>query len=258
MKEEISKSKISLIKSLSLNKYRILHNLFVAEGDKIVTELMQSCFKIKYLISDKNSNIASFPKSSEIYYADVITMKKISNLKTQSTIIAVVEIPHYDLNISSLTDKITLCLDDIHDPGNLGTIIRICDWFGIENIICSENSVDLFNPKVIQATMGAFLRVKVFYKNLNEFIPEYKLLTKNKLYGTFLNGQDIYKETLPESALIVLGNEGKGISPQVEIQMDSRLFIPSFSNNKQHAESLNISMATAIICSEFRRSFIIP
>lgn len=253
MNTEISKSKISLINSLSLNKYREINNLFVAEGSKIVSELIVSDYKIKYLIHNKKLNNTFFPKNAEVYCADDDTMKRLSNLKTQSSILAVVEIPHYSLNIPDLSNKLTLCLDDIQDPGNLGTIIRICDWFGIENIICSENSVDIYNPKVIQATMGAFLRVKVFYKNLNEFIPDYKLLTKNKCFGTFLNGQDIYKETLTESGLIILGNEGKGISPQLEKHIDSRLFIPSFSNNKQHAESLNISMATAIICSEFRR-----
>jgi TrmH family RNA methyltransferase len=253
MKTEISKAKISLINSLSINKYRKQHNLFVAEGEKIVLELIHSEFNVKYLIYNKDFNLPILPKQSEIYCADEITMKKLSNLKTQPTVIAVVEIPQYAIEISELKNKLTICLDDIQDPGNLGTIIRICDWFGIENIFCSENSVDVYNPKVVQASMGAFLRVKVFYKKLTDFIPEYKRITKNQCYGTFLKGKDIYKEALTKSAMIVLGNEGKGINEDLEKQLDARLFIPSFSNNVQHAESLNISMATAIICSEFRR-----
>lgn len=254
---EISKSKISLINSLSIGKYRKVHNLFVAEGEKIVTEILKSNLRIKYLICNKNYQIPDLPQHIEIFSADDNTMKKISNLKTQSQIIAVVETLKYELDYSNLLNGLTLCLDDIQDPGNLGTIIRICDWFGIENIICSENSVDLFNPKVIQATMGAFLRVKAFYKNLTEFIPEYKKNTKNVCFGTFLKGKDIYQENLAKQALIVLGNEGKGISKSLEKFIDSKLFIPSFSKNEQHSESLNISMAAAITCSEFCRKSVI-
>jgi TrmH family RNA methyltransferase len=166
---------------------------------------------------------------------------------------AVVEIPEVEFGIISLKNKLTMCVDDIQDPGNLGTIIRICDWFGIENLICSNNSADLYNPKVIQASMGAFLRVKVFYQNLEEFIPEYSKITSHPSIGTFLEGEDIYKTDLPKSALVVLGNEGKGISAEVEKLLDSKVFIPPYLQTQKHAESLNISTAAAVVCSEFRR-----
>ncbi len=251
--QTLSKAKISLISSLTVKKYRSENNLFIAEGHKIVSELLSSNLEIKYLIYNEDKEIPSNSGNYEIFLTDDLGMKKISNLKTPSSVLAVVEIPKRDLNCFSLKDKLTMCVDDIQDPGNLGTIIRICDWFGIENLICSNNSADLYNPKVIQATMGAFLRVNVFYENLVEFIPEYTKITSQKCFGTFLEGENIYTAELPNSGLFVLGNEGNGISAEVESLINYKLFIPPFAKSDAHAESLNISIAAAIVCSEFRR-----
>lgn len=254
MIQNLSKAKISLIKSLSIKKYRSEHNLFIVEGHKIISELLKSTFKIKFLIHTEKYNINLESTNIEIIKVDESEIKKISNLKTPPSVIAIVEIPKKKLNILSLKEKLTLAIDDIQDPGNLGTIIRICDWFGLENIICSLNSTDVFNPKVIQATMGAFLRVNVSYKDLKTFIPEYKKVTANKCYGTFLEGENIYKTNLTTNGLIILGNEGQGISKEIEETIDSKIFIPPYSIDKEHSESLNISIAAAIICSEFRRN----
>jgi TrmH family RNA methyltransferase len=251
--QELSRAKISLISSLSLKKFRDEHNLFIAEGHKIVDEVLNSGLKIKYLIynSDKNTDIKL--GDFEVYFTPETTFKKISSLKTAPSVLAVVEIPECKFQIKNFEGKLTMAADSIQDPGNLGTLIRICDWFGIENLVCSHNSADLYNPKVIQATMGAFLRVKVHYVNLIEFVPQYILQTKLPCYGTFLDGENIYKSELSSSGLFVLGNEGKGISAEVESLLNRRLFIPPFSQSQQHAESLNIASAASVICSEFRR-----
>ena len=248
----LSKSKISLFKSLSIKKYRLQHNLFIAEGEKIVNEIIKSNFSIKYIIHTEKWTNNFHTKNAEIINVKLSEIDKITNLKTSPQVVAIVDIPRNDLHISSLKSKLTLAIDDIQDPGNLGTLIRICDWFGIENIICSQNSVDVFNPKVIQASMGSFLRVNVHYVNLHDFINEYKNTTDNVCYGTFLDGENLYNCEKQECSLIILGNEGKGISEEVENLIDKRLFIPPF-NAEQHSESLNISIAGAVVCSEFRR-----
>lgn len=256
MIQQLSKSKISLISSLSIKKFRHQHKLFVCEGHKIVSELLDSDLTVKYVIYNESLEIPSVSGLFEVCFTDEAGMKKISNLKTAPSVMAVAEIPVNKLDIQLLKNKLTMCIDDIQDPGNLGTIIRICDWFGIENLICSENSVDLYNPKVIQATMGAFLRVKVFYSNLSEFIPEYQKITSNQCFGTFLEGENIYKTDLPESALFVFGNEGQGISQEVKALLNTKIYIPPYFKDGSHAESLNISTAAAVVCSEFRRNIL--
>jgi TrmH family RNA methyltransferase len=253
MIQKLSKAKISFIKALSVKKYRQQHQLFTVEGSKIVNELMKSELIIKYIIVTEEQSYNFQITGTEIIIADKEGIKKISNQKTPPSVIAVVEIPDYKIDILSLKDKLTIAIDDIQDPGNMGTIMRICDWFGIENIICSKNSVDIYNPKVIQATMGAFLRVKVFYRDLQNFIPEYKKITGNICHGTFLDGENIYGITEKNNGLIIFGNEGQGISAEIENHIDKKIFIPPFFKDKEHAESLNISIATAIVCSEFRR-----
>lgn len=231
----LTNNEIKLIKSLSIKKYREIHKLYIAEGNKIVDEIISIGITIKYLINDAK------------------TIQKISNFNSKPQIIAIVEITEKLLNIETLKKGITIILDDIQDPGNLGTIIRICDWFGINNIVCSKKSVDLYNPKVIQATMGAFLRVNVFYEDLENFILKYKEITNNICYGTFLEGENIYACKKNINAAIIFGNEGNGISKNLEKIIDKKINVPCFSKNKLHAESLNISAATAIICSEFIR-----
>jgi len=256
MTQPITKNKISLINSLTKKKYRQYHGFFVAEGFKIISEIVDSSLKVEYLIKDENELFDYDDDNCEIFTAKESDLKKISNLKTPSSLIAVVKMPKVELDISSLKNKLSIAIDEIQDPGNLGTIIRICDWFGIENIICSDKSVDVFNSKVIQATMGAFLRVNVHYVNLEEFIPEYIKETGNECFGTFLDGDNIYQTELTENGLFVLGNEGKGISEEIEDLIDRRLFIPPYNNKGLHSESLNIASAASIVCSEFRRKFL--
>jgi TrmH family RNA methyltransferase len=251
--QNLSKSKISLFKSLSINKFRNEHNLFIAEGHKIIAEVLKSSLNIKYIIHTNKWGVNLKDTSFEIIETTESDIKKISNLKTPPSVIAIIEIPKSKLKPELLKNKLTLAIDDIQDPGNLGTIIRICDWFGIENVICSGNSVDIYNPKVIQATMGAFLRVNAFYVELDKFITDYKAKTSNICYGTFLEGENIYKTQINPEGLIVLGNEGQGISQTVEMLIDKKIVIPPYKNDEIHAQSLNISIAAAIICSEFRK-----
>lgn len=243
----LSKAQIKTIKSLSVKKYRDELGLFIAEGDKLVEELLHSDFALKHLYITSNSNI----KSDK---AEIITepeMQKITGLKTPSVSFAVFKIPKHKLNIKEFKDELTIALDDIQDPGNLGTIIRIADWFGIKHIICSLHTADCYNPKTIQATMGAITRVKLYYIDLahelasarDEGIP---------VYGTFLSGNNIYLEKLNSNGIIVMGNEGQGISAEIEKIITNKLFIPPY-NAGNTSESLNVATATAITCSEFIR-----
>lgn len=249
----ITKTEIKLINSLSIKKYREINNLFIVEGNKIVDEIIESDYKIKYLIHTEKYNPPKFNSAEKTIQTNIETIKKISNFKTAPSVVALVVLKYNQLIINNLKNKLTLAIDEIQDPGNLGTIVRICDWFGIENIICSENSVDIYNPKVIQASMGAFLRVNVFYKNLENFIIEYKKQTENICYGAFLDGQSIYDVNKNENSLLVMGNEGNGISESIENLIESKIFIPPYFSNGKHSESLNLSVATAIVCNEFRK-----
>jgi TrmH family RNA methyltransferase len=256
MNHKLSKAKISLINSLIYPKYRNKHKLFIAEGQKIITEIFKSDYKINSIIFNLSKTEPSEFPGIKTFTCTDDEMKKISNLKNPSPVLALVNLPEKKLNIFELKDELCIAVEDIQDPGNLGTLIRICDWFGIKNLVCSKNSADIFNPKTIQATMGSFVRVNVFYEDFNLFLSEYKSKIKNPIYGTFLDGENIYKTELPKYALLVLGNEGHGISKQTKTFIDRKLFIPPFDKYGNHAESLNISVAAGIVCSEFRRRLI--
>jgi TrmH family RNA methyltransferase len=255
----LSKNKIKLIKSLGSKKVRSECNLFVAEGTKLVTEIINSQLVINYLVCTQdwfNENrklIVSRYKESDIVSQD--ELNRISYLKTPQPVLCITEIPKYELNLHDLTNKLSLLLDNIQDPGNLGTIIRIADWFGIEHIICSYNSADVFNPKVVQASMGAVCRVKIYYEDINEVANNIKSLSI-PLYGTSLKGKNIYNEELANRGFIVMGNESKGISPGLEQLLDKKLIIPFFPETQKRSESLNVAVATAIVCSEFRRRLV--
>ena len=175
---------------------------------------------------------------------------RMSQLKTPGEVIAVYRIPERQFEAERFSSGLAIALDGVQDPGNLGTIMRVADWFGVENILCSPDTVDCFNPKVVQATMGAIARVNVVYADLCEAFGQ---LPGVPLFGTFLDGNDIYKERLPESGIIVMGNEGKGISPGVSGIINNRLLIPSYPAGRPTSESLNVAMATGIVLSEFRR-----
>lgn len=254
---KLNKSIIKQIKALQKKKTRNEKRLFIVEGEKIVNELIHSSFKIETVVGvkewiDSNVNILN-NKQIKFFYAKEEELSSISLLKTPNQVVAVAHIPESTLQIQYLSDKLTLVLDDIQDPGNLGTIIRLADWFGIQNIICSENSVEVYNPKVIQSTMGAFMRLNIFYVDLQDFIKEYKNRTKLKVYGASLAGSNIYSSELTQNGLIVMGNESHGISAELEPYIDQWITIPTFNNSCFRTESLNVSVATAIICSEFRR-----
>lgn len=239
----VSKNQIKLITSLQQKKYRFAQHLFFAEGIKVIQELLESNFKLIHLYTTQNDfEEVSKDKKMIISESD---LKKISALATPNTCLAVFEIPA-EKTISE--SGLILALDSIRDPGNLGTILRLCDWFGIEQLICSKDAVDIYNPKVVQATMGSIARVNVIYVDLESFLKQ----TKLPVYGTFMDGTNIYGTDLPREGIIVMGNEANGISPLLEKLIKNRLAIPRFGT-VQKTESLNVAMATAIILSEFKR-----
>lgn len=245
-----SKAIIQKVSSLSHKKFREELGLFVAEGDKLVEEILCSSLEVAFLFVTQDSLLSFYthPTKEIISQQD---MKRMSGLKTPSTSLVVAKIPSQQLAVESLENQLTIVLDGIQDPGNLGTIIRLADWFGISAIICSPDTADCYNPKVVQATMGAITRVNVHYCHLPNLLTS--ISPSLPIYGTFLNGENIYGCKLSSNGLLVMGSEGKGISPEVESLIKHRLHIPSFAQNEDGSESLNVAIATAICCSEFRR-----
>lgn len=246
----LSKNKIKYIRSLNEKKFRNEHNTFVAEGTKLVFDLLASCRC--QLIAALPSVLSSHPNliAEEIIVAEESELKKASFLKTAPQIIGVFYQPSHKIENINPADQLCLALDGIQDPGNMGAIVRIADWFGIENIICSSGTVDLFNPKTVQATMGAIARVKVFYTHLTDLLQQYAHLP---IYGTFLEGEDIYSTPLSKNGIIVMGSEGSGIGIETSHHINKKLFIPNFPKGRDTSESLNVATATAITCAEFRR-----
>jgi len=240
----VSKNQIKLITSLQQKKYRNLEKLFFAEGVKVIQELLQSNFELEHLYTTQSDfNEIPITKKSNINESD---LKKISSLSTPNSCLAIFKIPQPP---KTLEKGLILALDDIRDPGNLGTILRLCDWFGVQELVCSSTTVDLYNPKVVQATMGSISRVNVNYVDLSSFIET----TKLPVFGTFMTGENIYNQKLPKEGVIIMGNEANGISQDIEKIISKRITIPRFGNLKQ-TESLNVATATAIVLNEFRRS----
>lgn len=246
----LSKNKIKYIQSLKEKKFRTEHGTFVAEGRKLVFDLLGTCEC--QIMAGLPEVLREIPDAhvQEIIEASPEELKKASFLKTAPQIIGVFYQPKYDLENIDLSKNLHLVLDEIQDPGNMGTIVRLADWFGIENIFCSPNTADIYNPKTVQASMGAIARVKVHYTALPDF------LTKNNhlpVFGTFLEGENIYQANLPQSGFIVMGNEGKGVSAELQQLITHKIFIPNYPADAKTSESLNVAVATAIVCSEFRR-----
>jgi len=239
----VSKNQIKLISSLQQKKYRFANQLFFAEGVKVIQELLQSNMELEHLYTTQNDfeEVSNF-KKTPIQEND---LKKISALATPNTCLALFKIPAEKKIIES---GLIVALDAIRDPGNLGTILRLCDWFGVKQVLCSKETVDIYNPKVVQATMGSIARVNVNYIDLDVFMAQ----TKLPVFGTFMDGENIYKTTLPKEGIVVMGNEANGISAEIEKQIKNRLTIPRFGE-LQKTESLNVATATAIILSEFKR-----
>jgi len=251
----LSKNKIKLIQSLNRKKDRDESGLCLVEGNKMVEEALRSEYQIETLVctaqfADQHPEIRS--KAKEIIEADKDSIQKASLLQNPQEALAIIMQPENKKPKLNLNEELCLALDFIQDPGNLGTVLRIADWFGIDTVICSENTVDVYNPKVVQASMGAIFRIKTFYTNLESFLLK-TAQDRIPVYGTFMDGNNIYTEQLTKNGIIILGNEGNGISDQISKLVTHRIAIPTFSTNPNKAESLNVAIAASICCSEFRR-----
>lgn len=232
----LTSSQIKFIRSLSEKKFRQQSGLFVVEGEKMVAEALASDYSVR-----------------EVYRRDEIgsnTMERISSLTSPSPILAVVEQRSFEM--PDISSGLYVALDSVRDPGNLGTIIRLCDWFGVDAIFASPDTVELYNPKVVQSTMGAIFRKKIIYCDLSNLCDSFRNAGK-KIYGTFLNGSNIYSKSLENEGLIIMGNESNGISDTIASKVTDSLLIPSFTSGAPTAESLNVAIATAVTLSEFRR-----
>ena len=246
----LSKNKIKYIRSLEVKKNRKEEHAFVAEGHKLVGDLLGH-FSCKLLVATRSwLDIHPQVGADEVIEVTQEELTRASLQKTPQDVLAIFEQPEYPMNPEVISQSLCLALDDVQDPGNLGTIIRVADWFGIEHIFCSLGTVDVYNPKTIQATMGALARVKLHYCNLPSLIAS---LGDVPVYGTFLDGKNIYGEDLGTYGLIVMGNEGKGVSQEVADMVNKRLYIPNYPPQRETSESLNVAMATGIVCAEFRR-----
>lgn len=246
----ISKATIKRIHALEMRKYRKNERLFVAEGPKLVNELYMSMKPV--YVAALPEWIASNANLLNNTTYDTLTpdeLQKASLLMHPQQVIALFQIPENELNPNLLKDELILMLDGVQDPGNLGTIARVADWFGIRHIICSPDTADIYNPKAVQATMGALARVKFYYTELAMVLSQYS----GPIYGTFLDGNNIYKEELSRNGIIVMGNEGKGISQRTREMINRRLLIPNYPEGTLTTESLNVAIATSIVCAEFRR-----
>mgnify|MGYP000553959300 FL=1 len=237
----LSKNHIKLITSLSQKKYRQKHKLFVVEGVKVVQEFLNSSYELEIVFST-DTDFSSTNKFIEVTDQE---LKKISSLKNPNKVLAIFKIPN---QINPIMGGLILALDSINDPGNLGTIIRLCDWFGIEQLVCSNETVDCFNSKVVQASMGSLTRVAVSYLDLKKYLQNASV----PIFIADMDGLNVYKTKLPDSALLVLGNEANGISDDIKQLVTTKVTIPRYGAFQQ-TESLNVATASAILLSEFRR-----
>lgn len=241
----ISKNQVKVITSLSQKKYRQKHKLFIAEGVKVVNELLNSSFEIDSLFAVDDFIIdISADKIIRISEKD---LQKISNLKTSNKVLGLFKIPDA---IPLQKSGITIALDAINDPGNLGTIIRLCDWFGVSQLVCSKDTVDCYNQKVVQASMGSLTRVSIIYTDLETYLKKNELPT----FIADMDGENIYNSKLPKEAILIMGNEANGVSDEIKALIKNKIAIPRFGEN-QEIESLNVATATAILLSEFKRGY---
>ena len=240
----ISKNQLKLITSLSQKKYRQKHQLFIAEGIKVVNELLNSSFEVEILFcADDFKTAISEDKITRI---SEIELKKISTLKSPNKVLGIFKIPEEKLLENS---GLILALDAINDPGNLGTIIRLCDWFGISQLVCSKDTVDCYNQKVVQASMGSLTRISIHYTDLEDYLSGTNLPT----FIADMDGENVYKTVLPKEGILILGNEANGVSEEVKKQIQRKISIPRFGKT-QETESLNVATAAAILISEFKRN----
>lgn len=253
----ISKNKIKYLHSLELKKNRDSLGVFVAEGPKVVGDLIaRHPSRLKMLVASEDwvakNGGSNIPSTCETITVTNEELSKASFLCHPQHVLAVFEKFSNKLPGGDIASQLTLVLDGVQDPGNLGTIVRIADWFGIENIVCSKETADVYNPKVVQATMGSIARVNVAYTQLDEFFDS--LPKSTPIYGTLLEGENMYATKLTPNGIIVMGNEGKGISPAIRKRITNALRIPNYPADRETADSLNVAIATAIVCAEFRRN----
>ena len=246
----ISKSQISFIKSLHQKKFRKEHRLFIVEGFKSIQEFISSKYEIDsiYHLTDVMPKLGKLSQNIKLHEISPDELSKISTLNAPQQLLATIKLPEpEEITIESVRGKFALALDGIQDPGNLGTIIRTADWFGIEHIFCSEDTVEAFNPKVVQASMGSLARIQISYTDLKSLLSK----KQSPVYGALLEGESIYKTNFGKEGILLLGNEGKGISSNLMSEIDFPVTIPRFGN----AESLNVAISTSIFCSEIRRNY---
>ncbi|WP_303179797.1 RNA methyltransferase [uncultured Butyricimonas sp.] len=250
----LSKHLTNIIQNLEKKKFREKYNLFKIEGEKLVQELFLSDMKVDTLIArpswiERNKQKAQSYNTIEV---NEIEMGRVSNFKSLPEVIALAQIPVKEHSPEEIKNELSIVLNGIQDPGNLGTILRLSDWFGVRHVFCDHDCANIFNPKSVQASMGAIFRVNVFYLDLVEFIPQF-VDQDFPCYGAFLEGENIYRTELRTKGFIVMGNEGNGISPEIERFVTRKITIPSFAHSPYSTESLNVGVATGIILSEFKR-----
>jgi TrmH family RNA methyltransferase len=237
----ISKNQIKFIKSLSLKKNRVKAQLFVAEGEKIVNELLNSKFEIEHIYATKQFSGINSSEKSALTVVSNEELSRISNLTSPNNVLAIVKISQKE---SEKSGGIKLVLDDVNDPGNLGTIIRICDWFGVTQLICSNSTVDCYNPKVVQSAMGSVFRLDIKYLDLATYLAN----IDTPVYGAYMNGVDVKEQELPKQAHLIMGNEANGISESISKYITNKVSIKNIGEN---TESLNVAVATSILLHEF-------
>lgn len=240
----LSKNQQKLITSLQQKKYRNKYGLFIAEGGKATNEFLNAGFEVEFLFCTEDYLDCTHREDAIVLTEN--ELKKISSLKTPNKVLGVFKIPKQE---SFINEGLIVALDGVNDPGNLGTIIRLCDWFGVRQIICSPDTVDCYNSKVIQATMGSLSRVSIFYRDLTTCLKT----TALPIYGAVMNGENVYTSKLKDEGILLLGNEANGISKEIESFITHKITIPRFGDLQQ-TESLNVATATAILLNEFRRS----
>lgn len=241
----VSKNQIKFITSLQQKKYRNQHGMFVVEGNKVIFEFLQCGYKPQFIYTLQPEKFIAFREI--VFKIEFQELKKISSLTNPSDSLAVFQIP----DTKPLKEQgLLVATDALRDPGNLGTIIRLCDWFGVTDLICSDDTVDVYNPKVVQATMGSLARVQLHYFDLSDFLKK----TSLPVFGAFMEGTNVYQVSLPQEGILVMGNESHGISKEIERLITQKISIPRFGELQQ-TESLNVATATAILLNEFRRNF---
>jgi TrmH family RNA methyltransferase len=246
--ETISRAEIKWVRQLHLKKNRNELRLFIAEGVKVINELLESEYKIHSIYSTGDNEISTF--GGKMFYVSDKELEAISMLESPNKVLAVIHYPPEEKKIRPVN---SILLDGIRDPGNMGTIIRIAHWFGIEQVVCSNDSVDVFNPKVVQSSMGSIFYIEVLYKDPHQFLEENNSLNKLPVYAATLDGEIVFNKSFPDNLILIIGNESNGIDSSLLKYLTGKLSIPSFSQSNHKAESLNAAVATAILCTEIRR-----